>query len=186
MKPNTLSSVATRQSQPRQRQRRGQHGVSLIVSLVLLVVVTLLALGSMRGVVMQARMSGTTHDRNLSFQAAEAALREGERRAVVTLSTALPAGGCVAGLCATPPLADAPRWLDAAFAGWTAAVVQAPADAPPPETIVEDMGTGPQWLGCDQKSTPLPNCLTPRYRVTSRSTADGRASVTVQSQVAAP
>ena len=45
-----------------------QRGISMMVSLVLLVVVTLIALGSMRGVVMQARMSGASHDRSLTFQ----------------------------------------------------------------------------------------------------------------------
>jgi Tfp pilus assembly protein PilX len=72
-------------------RRRGQRGISLMVSLVLLVVVTLIALGSMRGVVMQARMSGATHDRSLTFQAAEAALREAEARAAAATAANIPA-----------------------------------------------------------------------------------------------
>ena len=55
-------------SSPTARQR----GIAMIVSLVLLVIVTLLALGSLRGVVLQSRMSGTTTDRSLAFAAAEA------------------------------------------------------------------------------------------------------------------
>jgi type IV pilus assembly protein PilX len=165
---------------------RAQRGISLIVSLVLLVVVTLIALGSMRGVVLQARMSGTTHDRSLAFEAAEAALREAERRAATATAADIPANGCVSGYCATPALADTPRWLDDAFAGWRAAGAAAPADAPVPEAIVEDMGDAPNWMGCESEIPRQPNCSTRRYRISARSTADGRASVLVQSQYAAP
>ena len=163
-----------------------QRGISLIVSLVLLVVVTLIALGSMRGVVMQARMSGATHDRSLAFQAAEVALREAERRAATATPANTPANGCAAGFCATPALDAKPRWLDDDFAGWRAAVAAAPTEAPTPEAIVEDMGDAPNWPGCENEIPRQPNCSTRRYRISSRSTADGRASVLVQSQFAAP
>lgn len=169
-----------------QRGQRDQRGVSLIVSLVLLVIVTLLALGSMRGVVLQTRMSGSTHDRSLAFQAAEVSLREAERRAATLQPTDFPAAGCAGGLCATPAVADAPRWLDDAFAGWRNAVAAAPADAPVPQAIVEDMGDAPNWLGCENEIPRQPNCSTRRFRVSSRSTADGRATVQLQSQYAAP
>lgn len=165
-----------------------QRGISIMVSLVLLVVVTLIALGSMRGVVMQARMSGASHDRSLSFQAAEAALREAEARAATATAANIPAANCNNGYCATPALNATPRWQDDAFAGWRAAAASAPAGAPAPEAIVEDMGTAPNWPGCDldPSSAQSPNCLRPRYRITARSTADGRANVVLQSQFAAP
>jgi type IV pilus assembly protein PilX len=165
---------------------RAQRGISLIVSLVLLVLVTLIALGSMRGVVLQTRMSGTTHDRSLAFEASEAALREAERHAVTATSADFPANGCANGYCATPAVADTPRWMDTAFAGWRAAAAVVPADAPTPEAIVEDMGDAPNWLGCENEIPRQPNCSTRRYRISARSTADGRASVLVQSQFAAP
>lgn len=175
----------------RQRLRRAtaaapQRGISIMVSLVLLVVVTLIALGSMRGVVMQARMSGASHDRSMSFQAAEAALREAEARAAVATGANIPASDCNDGFCATPALTDTPRWQDAAFTAWRTAAASSPSGAPDPEAIVEDMGTAPNWLGCDSQIPPLPNCITQRYRVTARATADGRATVVVQSQFAAP
>jgi len=163
-----------------------QRGVSIMVSLVLLVVVTLIALGSMRGVVMQARMSGASHDRSLSFQAAEAALREAEGRAALATGANIPAANCADGYCATPALTDTPRWQDDAFASWRVSTASAPSDAPAPEAIVEDMGTAPNWMGCDSQIPPLPNCVTQRFRVTARSTADGRATVVLQSQFAAP
>lgn len=170
--------------------RRGQRGISLIVSLVLLVIVTLLALGSMRGVVQQTRMSGTTTDRSLAFEAAEAALRDAERRVAAlggaNVPIAFPVAGCAGGYCATPAVADTPRWLDDAFAGWRVAAVPAPAAAPVPEAIVEDMGDAPNWAGCENEIPRQPNCSTRRLRITSRNTADGRATVLVQSQYAAP
>jgi type IV pilus assembly protein PilX len=170
----------------RRTLRPRQRGISLVIGLVLLLIVTLLALGSMRGVVLQARMSGSTHDRSLAFEAAEAALREAERRAATVASTDFPATACSTGLCATPALAAAPRWLDDSFAGWQAATAAVPADAPAPQAIVEDMGDAPNWLGCENEIPRQPNCTTRRYRVSSRSTADGRASVVLQSQYAAP
>jgi type IV pilus assembly protein PilX len=158
----------------------------MIVSLVLLVIVTLLALGSLRGVVLQTRMSGTTTDRSLAFAAAEAALRDAERRAAVVDTATFPAIGCADGLCATPAAADAPRWMDEAFAGWRTSTAAAPTDAATPVAIVEDMGDAPNWAGCENEIPRQPNCSTRRYRVSARSTADGRATVLVQSQFAAP
>ncbi|AKJ96382.1 hypothetical protein TVD_01430 [Thioalkalivibrio versutus] len=55
-----------------------QEGSALIVGLVLLLVVTILAITGMQDTLLQERMSGNWHDRNLAFQASEAALREGE------------------------------------------------------------------------------------------------------------
>ena len=171
-------------------RRAGQRGISLIVSLVLLVIVTLLALGSMRGVVLQARMSGTTTDRSLAFEAAEASLRDAERRAAalagVNLAGIIPVAGCAAGYCAAPAPAATPRWLDDNFAGWRNAAVPAPAAAPTPQAIIEDMGDAPNWAGCENEIPRQPNCSTRRFRISSRSTADGRASVLVQSQFASP
>lgn len=167
--------------------RHGQRGISLMVSLILLVVVTLVALGSMRGVVMQTRMSGTTHDRSLAFQAAEAALRDAETRAAAAVAGSFPAAGCAAGFCVQPALGDTPRWEDAAFAGWrTVTTAAVPAAAAVPEAIVEDKGDAPNWLGCENEIPRQPNCVTRRYQISARSTAEGRASVLVQSQYAAP
>lgn len=163
-----------------------QQGASLIVSLVLLVIVTLLAVGSMRGVMLQSRMSGTTTDRTLAFVAAEAALRDGERRAIAAGTAVYPASGCSNGYCATPSAASAPRWTSDAFTDWRSSTAAAPTNAPAQQAIVEDMGDAPNWPGCENEIPRQPNCSTRRYRVTARSTADNRATVVVQSQVAAP
>lgn len=171
---------------PASASRSRQRGISLIVSLILMAVAALVALGSMRAVQLQTRMSGAAHDRSLAFQAAEAALREAEQRALAALPADFPATGCTSGFCAEAPLADTRRWLDDAFVDWRTATATAPADAPVPEAIVEDQGDGPNWMGCANEIPRQTNCMTRRYLITSRSTADGRATVLVQSQFAAP
>ena len=59
-------------------RNRRQRGVALIVALILLLTMTLLGLTAMRSNTQGERMAGNFRDRNLAFQAAEAALREGE------------------------------------------------------------------------------------------------------------
>ena len=61
---------------------RGQRGVVLIVALVVLLVLSMLGISSMQGTLMEERMAGNMYDRNLAFQAAEAALRAGEADAL--------------------------------------------------------------------------------------------------------
>jgi type IV pilus assembly protein PilX len=138
----------------------------MMVSLVLLVVVTLIALGSMRGVVMQARMSGASHDRSLTFQAAEAALREAEARAAAGHRRQHPGRQLQRRLLRTPAPNATPRWRDDAFAGWRLAAASAPANAPAPEAIVEDMGTAPNWYGCCDSVAPVP--IASRHDTASR------------------
>jgi len=55
-----------------------QRGAVLIVGLVMLLLLTMIGLASIRGSDLQERMAGNMRDRNLAFQSAEAALREGE------------------------------------------------------------------------------------------------------------
>lgn len=59
--------------------RRRQTGMALITGLIFMVVLTLLALAAMRTTTLEERMSGNARDRDMAFQAAEAALRAGEQ-----------------------------------------------------------------------------------------------------------
>lgn len=59
--------------------RFAQRGSALLVSLVILLVMTLLGVQSMNSTLMEEKMSGNYRDNQLAFEAAEAALREGER-----------------------------------------------------------------------------------------------------------
>ena len=65
-----------------------ESGSALVVSLILLVVLTMLGVQGMRTNVMQERMAGNMRERSSAFQAAEAALREGERQLSAGLVTA--------------------------------------------------------------------------------------------------
>ncbi|HFE32671.1 MAG TPA: pilus assembly protein PilX [Gammaproteobacteria bacterium] len=56
-----------------------QRGAVLIVSLIMLLVMTLLGVSSMKGSAMEEKMTRNLHDKNLAFQAAEAALRAAEQ-----------------------------------------------------------------------------------------------------------
>jgi type IV pilus assembly protein PilX len=57
-----------------------QHGAVLVVSLLLLLVMTVLALTASQATRMQERMAGNARDLDLSFQAGEAGLRAAEIR----------------------------------------------------------------------------------------------------------
>ena len=58
--------------------QQNQIGVALVVSLLMLVLVTLLALSVVSTSVFEERMAGNTRDRALAFEAAEYALRQAE------------------------------------------------------------------------------------------------------------
>jgi type IV pilus assembly protein PilX len=82
---------------------RRQSGAALLVCLIILVLVTLMALTTMKTSVLQEKMSGASSDRSLAFQAAELALRDAEQHVKTSLSPA--AGfvdGCAASLCTAP------------------------------------------------------------------------------------
>lgn len=55
-----------------------QRGSALIMGLIMLLVVTMMGLTAMQSTTQQERMAGNLRDRNIAFQAAEAALRRGE------------------------------------------------------------------------------------------------------------
>ncbi len=59
--------------------KRHQQGATLIVALILLLILTVIGVAGMQDTTMQEKMVGNMRDRNLAFQAAEAALRGGEK-----------------------------------------------------------------------------------------------------------
>jgi Tfp pilus assembly protein PilX len=96
--------------------RRTERGVSLLIVLVLLLVMTLLGLAILRGTMMEERMTANMYERSLAFQSAESALRAGE--AIASATPVAPASGCnAAGVCAPPNPTDADRWLNS-FLHW--------------------------------------------------------------------
>lgn len=167
-----------------------QHGVALVVVLILLLVMTLLGLASMRGTVLEERMSGNMYDRGLAFQAAEAALREAEIL-IVSAPPVFPAVGCNNGFCAqaVPVLGTPERALDPAFNGaWRTATANVGTLAVQPQFIIEDMGLAETTLGCsgEPPETRSAFCEIPRYRISARSSAADRAQILLQSTFTVP
>ena len=159
-----------------------QSGAALVIAMVLMVVLSVLASGSMRSVTLQEKMSTATYDRALAFQAVEAALREAEALVAPGSAPVFPANGCSNGFCARPDSADEERWEDSSFNSWRNATVALGGQlAGAPRFIIEDMGTAARWFGCDRAVPVSPYCLAPRYRITaSSSDTAGRASVILQ------
>jgi type IV pilus assembly protein PilX len=58
--------------------RSRQSGIAMVVALMMLLVLTIIGTAAARMTLMEERMTGNTQDRGIAFQAAEAALRDGE------------------------------------------------------------------------------------------------------------
>lgn len=58
---------------------QGQRGLALVTVMLLLTVAMLMAVAALRTVNLEERMAGHTRDRQVAFQMAEAALRDGEQ-----------------------------------------------------------------------------------------------------------
>lgn len=58
---------------------RSEHGMALVISLILLLIMTMMGVTAMRGTTLQERMAGSLQDQNRAFQAAETALRRAEQ-----------------------------------------------------------------------------------------------------------
>ena len=164
--------------------RSRSRGISLVVSLVLLVIITLIAVTSIRGTLLEERMSGNLYDREIAFQSAEAALRAAEAAlSVAGGSQPITNTDTRVGFYPQPdPSASGfkQRWEDTET-NWAAA----PAASDPLSTgsqyIVEDMGVWPDPPYCDQGSVVPPTCLRRVFRITARSTpVVGRAQVMLQ------
>jgi type IV pilus assembly protein PilX len=175
-----------------------QRGIALIVALVLLVAVTLLALGGLRTGRVEERLSMATQDRALAFQAAEAALRHAEnlipglRATPGAIPADLPAAQydddtCHAstcntsGVCARPDGACTPRWENPSFNGWVnGPTVTAGSQSVTPQYYIEVTGRD---TPCESRVTQQDlqgTCTT--FRITARAQpAEDRAHVMLQS-----
>lgn len=168
---------ARRFVRPRARARY-QAGISLVIVLILLLIMTLLGIAVLRGTLLEERMTANLYDRSLSFQAAEAALREAEELIAATVPT--PTAGCSAGICAPPGSNELERWRDPTFAGWRTSDSTVNSRTTPTSFLIEYMGEAPTWPGCDRMAPVPAQCLSPTYRITARSAEAGRAEVVLQ------
>lgn len=183
-----MNSLA--ESMNRMHQTHRQKGFALFVVLILLLVTTLLALSSMRGTLLEERMSGSMYDRSIMFQAAESALREAEE--VVSNKRSFDfTAACTDGLCGLPNPDNTDgfieRWMDPDFDSWVEGTAVTSGDlSVTPEYFVEYMGLSPNWIGCDQVEPVPVGCMGPRYRIVARAGVANRAEVLLQSAYTSP
>lgn len=98
--------------------RPSERGVTLVIALILLMVISMLGLSAMRGTTLEEKMASNAQDQGLAFQAAEAALRA----AIDDLSTAEATGFsdvCANGYCTAAEGDDTDgRWEDGVLNVW--------------------------------------------------------------------
>lgn len=142
----------------------GQRGVTLIVAMIFLAILALLGVTVAQTTQLEERMAGNTRDRDLAFQATEAALTWASMQNMTTLS-----GAATINTAAND---DAVFWNAFAWAGatqLTSAQITVNGLAAYPQLVVERRGT------------------TNRYRVTSRGVgATANAVVILQAEYTYP
>ena len=171
------------------RQPHAQHGVSLVIVLILLIVMSVLGVAVLRSSAMQERMSANLRDRNLAFQAAETALRVAQQDVLGNVAISdLQYGKTLAELrtagkpvtCATDGICDQ---------------TLVPAEAPVAKTApdgrstytIEYLGTGKgsTLQGVCETTAAISNyqCQRPMFRITARGRSAGLAEVVLQANV---
>lgn len=162
---------------------KSEQGMSLLVVLILLVVMSILGVAVMRSSSMQERMAANLRDRSLATQAAEAALAT----AVTYLdsdkkwqTTAPTASDCTSNsICPSFTKSAAATWRTGPVVGGGAGVPKTTTDywieyLGENQTTMETGGVIP---------TSETVTLGPMFRITARSRAVGRAEVILQTDV---
>jgi type IV pilus assembly protein PilX len=163
------------------RPRHCQRGAVLVISLILLLVLTMLAVGSLRGTAMEEKMAGNSHDRNLAFQSAESGVREAEvfLEGIASPGVLTGTGGLFAQTDAVPDFTDPETWSD----GANHRVAAAPYGAyEPPRYYIQHLTTVPGTTGAlnlvgygDNKGSGDVTI----FRITGRGTGGGADSAEV-------
>lgn len=193
-------------------RRAREEGATLLVTLVMLLLLSLLAASSMRQTLLQTRSGGAALENVQAFNAAEAALREGERR-LVALSqqpsfTAFSAGfasctesaSAVRGAFAAPPSGDlciltkaSDLNSSALTQAWAVTALQAPNTSPTSRSVAYSGSDGavtfartPRWVvtAIGSNSVDISAPTTRLFRVTAiAQDRGGRFPVILQSVV---
>ena len=180
--------------------KRHQRGIALIVSLILLLLITLLALAASRGTLVQQKMTSNLYDRTLQLQGTEAALRVAME--LLPTHPALIARNCQAGgvVCPGNPFEDPDLPAGAIHTvssgqgmGQYTASVLSPGQ---PQYVIEAMGQWPdpqsdtgfgQTANAHNYGAQGTSTTALYYRITARSgdpqTVGDRAVVTLQTMV---
>lgn len=168
-------------------QPRAQQGVSLVIVLILLIVMSVLGVAVLRSSAMQERMSANLRDRNLAFQAAETALRVAQQDVLGNPAISdLQYGKTLAELRADgKPVNCAANGICDATTGEAPVAKSAP-DGRSTYTI-EYLGTGKgsTLQGVCETTAAISNyqCQRPMFRITARGRSAGLAEVVLQANV---
>ncbi len=122
-----------------------QHGVVLVVALIMLLLMTILGLSSMQTTTLEEKMAGAIRDKQIAFQAAEVALREGED---FLTAASLPSFNDTGGLYSSDGTAGN-QWMSVSWSAATdaacnckSAVGNVGANVPAPRYILEELPAG--------------------------------------------
>ena len=174
---------------------RDQRGIALATALILLIVVTLLGMAAVRGTIMQQKMTSNYYDRELAFQAAEAALRQGETAVTASsggLGSFRDCQSTSTNKCVPDPFTDSTvtptKVLSANFN--PGALMGNGVAAKQPQYVVEYLGkfnipppNVSQISNCSGYGPCVTQTQADFYRITARSgpaDVQGRATVTLQ------
>lgn len=155
--------------------RKRQQGAVLIVALIMLLVMTLIGVTGLSSTTMEERMAGNMREVNTAFQAAEAALREGE---TFLEAATLPEFNGSNGLYQPAPGGTAQVWnVSSTWTGSASMEYSGDIDelAATPRYIIEELAPVPAPGGTQAADAAAPE--TGIYRVTARSL--GRSDTTV-------
>ena len=153
---------------------RQQHGISLLVVLVLLVVMSVLGVAVLRSSTLQERMSANLRDRSLATQAVEAALGAAQQ-VLAPWQTKIPdISDCSThGVCPSYTTEAAAPWQPGPTVGGVAT-----------QYWIEYLGENQSAM---ETGGVIPGSSTtntgPLFRITARSNSVGRALVILQSDV---
>ncbi len=180
--------------------RRRQQGVSLLMVLILLIVMSILGVAVLRSSAMQERMSANLRDRNDALQAAEAGLRVAQQTIIAgTFNPMWNGSQTFAALRTTANVTCAGNgYCDRSLSGDTekASVPTTPTswayvagtDGPSYGYIIEYLGAGKGEAKdvqqvCNTTAAPAYLCRRPMFRVTSYGRGRGVAQVVLQANV---
>lgn len=154
-----------------------QRGAVLFISLVMLLVMTLIGITGAQNSSMEEKMVSNVRDIDLSFQAAEAALREGETELQAAVLKSF--DGTNTGYY-QPAAAGSPEVWEVA-ANWTSGALtySGTLDAvSKPKYMMEELAPVPDPKGSVAADEPLPD--TRVYRVTARGEGNNKAVTLLQ------
>jgi type IV pilus assembly protein PilX len=147
--------------------QHNQHGAVLITGLIFMVVLTLLAVASMRNTGLEEKMAANAQNQNIAFQAAEAALRQGLSQIYSGTITAASGftPGCTTvapmGLCMPSAPGVAPIWTAQFPFGQTTPTLSGVATfsgTPLKDVANKVLANQPQYIIELLPSIPCPNC----------------------------